>query len=257
MGRMEGKVAIVTGGARGLGRATCLVLAKEGASVAVIDILDDKGKEVAAEIIQKGGTASYYHLDVTSEEDVKRCIAAVHSEYGKLDVLVNNAGISGKPKPTHEISEAEWYHIMDIDAKGVFLCSKHTIPYMRERGGSIINISSVYGIVAGIDDPPPYVYHAAKGAVRLMTKSDAVCYARDNIRVNSIHPGFIWTPLLSEIFSTFENPDEFTKSTLSHLPLGRFGEPEDVAYGVLYLASDESKFVTGSELVIDGGYISW
>ncbi len=257
MGRIEGKVALVTGGARGLGRATCLLLAKEGAGVAVTDIIDDKGEEVTKEINQSGGTAGYYHLDVTSEDEVKRCMAAVHRKYGRIDILVNNAGISGKPKPTHEISEDEWYRIMDIDAKGVFLCSKHAIPYMKEHGGSIINISSIYGLVAGIDDPPPYIYHAAKGAVRLMTKSDAVCYAKDNIRVNSIHPGNIWTPLLAEIFSTFENPDEFRTSMLSHIPLGRFGEPQDVAYGVLYLASDESKFVTGSELVIDGGYVCW
>lgn len=258
MGRIEGKVAVVTGGARGLGGATCLVLAKEGARVAVTDINDAEGEKLASEINKSSGTARFYHLDVTGEEEVKRCMSAVHKEFGRIDILVNNAGISGDLKPTHEITEADWYHIMDIDAKGVFLCSKHTIPYMREGGGgSIINISSIYGLVAGIDEPPPYVYHAAKGAVRLMTKSDAVCYARDKIRVNSIHPGNIWTPLLSEIVNKFENPDEFRKSVLSHIPLGHFGEPDDVAYGVLYLACDESKFITGSELVIDGGYVSW
>ncbi len=259
MGRVEEKVAIVTGGAKGLGRATCLLLAKEGAKVAVTDILDDKGLEVTSEIKNSGGIAEHYHLDVTKENEVRQCISAVYKDFHKIDILVNNAGITGVIKATHEISEADWDHALNIDAKGVFLCSKHVIPYMKKcGGGSIINISSIYGIVGGIDNPPPYLYHAAKGAVRLMTKSDAICYAADKIRVNSIHPGWIWTPLLEEVSKRFTgSPDEFNKQILSHIPLGHFGEPNDVAFGVLYLASDESKFVTGSELIIDGGYIAW
>ncbi len=259
MGRVEGKVAIVTGGAKGLGRATCLLLAKEGAKVAVTDIIDDQGSEVALKIKNSGGIAHYHHMNVTKEDEVRQTFSAVYKDFQKIDILVNNAGISGELKATHEVTEADWDRVLNIDAKGVFFCSKHAIPYMKkDGGGSIINISSIYGIVAGIDKPPPYLYHAAKGAVRLMTKSDAICYAKDKIRVNSIHPGWIWTPLLEEISKKFAgSPDEFNKQVLSHIPLGKFGEPIDVAFGVLYLASDESKFVTGSELVIDGGYIAW
>ena len=258
MGRVQDKVAIVTGGARGLGKATSVLLAQEGAHVAVVDIEDELGIEVEKEISGVGGSACYRHMDVTSEEDIRRVCREVAEKYGHLDILVNNAGVSGMPKPTHEISVQEWDRVLDIDAKGVFLCTKHAVPYMKKSGGSIVNISSVYGIVAGIDNPPPYLYHAAKGAVRMMTKSDAVCYAKDRIRVNSIHPGWIWTPMLDEVGKNApEGQDAFNRRLLSHIPLGRYGEPRDVACGVLYFASDESKFVTGSELVIDGGYIAW
>jgi NAD(P)-dependent dehydrogenase (short-subunit alcohol dehydrogenase family) len=259
MGRVEGKVAIITGGAKGLGRATCLLFAREGAEVAVADILDNEGSGVISEIKNNGGVARYYHLDVTREDAVKQAFSAINKDFGKIDILVNNAGVSGVLKATHELSEAEWDLVLNTDAKGVFFCSKHAIPYMKTGGGgSIVNISSVYGIVGGMDNPPPYPYHAAKGAVRLMTKSDAVCYARDKIRVNSVHPGWIWTPMLEEVGKKFAGgPEEFNKQFLSHIPLGHFGEPNDVAFGVLYLASDEAKFITGSELVIDGGYIAW
>ena len=258
MGRVQDKVAIVTGGARGLGKATSILLAQEGAHVTVVDIEDKLGIEVAKEISGTGGSARYDHMDVTSEEDIRQVCHAVGEKYGHIDILVNNAGISGVLKPTHEISVSEWDNVLDIDAKGVFLCTKHAIPYMKKNGGSIVNISSVYGIVGGIDNPPPYLYHAAKGAVRMMTKSDAVCYAKDGIRVNSIHPGWIWTPMLDEVGKKApEGQDEFNRRLLSHIPLGHYGEPQDVACGVLYFASDESKFVTGSELVIDGGYVAW
>ena len=258
MGRVEGKVAIVTGGARGLGKATCLVLAKERATVILTDILDREGRLTVAEIRKNGGNARFYHMDVTEEEEIERVFAKVYKVQKKINILVNNAGITGAVKPTHELTQAEWDQVLNIDARGVFFCTKHVIPYMKINGsGSIINLSSIYGIVAGIDDPPPYIYHAAKGAVRMMTKSDAICYARDKIRVNSIHPGWIYTPLLEEVGLRFGNPQEFNKQLQKHIPLGHFGEPDDVAYGVLYLASDESKFVTGSELVIDGGYIAW
>jgi NAD(P)-dependent dehydrogenase (short-subunit alcohol dehydrogenase family) len=258
MGRVQDKVAIVTGGARGLGKATSVLLAQEGAHVAVVDIEDELGIEVEKEILGAGDSARYFHMDVTSEEDIRGVCREVGEKYGHIDILVNNAGVSGILKPTHEISVPEWDRVLDIDAKGVFLCTKHAVPYMKKNGGSIVNISSVYGIVAGVDNPPPYLYHAAKGAVRMMTKSDAVCYAKDGIRVNSIHPGWIWTPMLDEVGKKApEGQDEFNRRLLSHIPLGRYGEPRDVACGVLYFASDESKFVTGSELVIDGGYIAW
>jgi NAD(P)-dependent dehydrogenase (short-subunit alcohol dehydrogenase family) len=258
MGRVQNKVAIVTGGAKGLGKATSILLAREGAHVTVVDIDDAHGVEVEKEISGAGGSVHYCHMDVTSEEDIRRVCREVGETYGRINILVNNAGVSGAPRPTHEISMSEWDSVLGIDAKGVFLCTKHAVPYMKKNGGSIVNISSVYGIVAGIDNPPPYLYHAAKGAVRMMTKSDAVCYAKDGIRVNSIHPGWIWTPMLDEVGKNApEGQDAFNRRLKGHIPLGRYGEPQDVAYAVLYFASDESKFVTGSELVIDGGYIAW
>lgn len=258
MDRVHGKVAIVTGGSTGLGRATCLLLGSEGAHVAVTDIQDELGRGTAEEIRSQGDSAEYYRMDVTSEEEVRQVAARVFERFGRIDVLVNNAGVTGAPKPTHEITVEEWDQILNVDARGPFLCTKHVVPYMIQGGGgSIVNISSVYGIVGGMDVPPPFLYHAAKGAVRLMTKSDALCYAKDKIRVNSIHPGWIWTPMLESVGNNAtEGPEEFHKRLLSHVPLGHYGEPIDVAYGVLYLASDESKFSTGTELVIDGGYIT-
>lgn len=253
MGRVEGKVAIVTGGAKGIGRATSILLAKEGAKVAVTDILDEEGQKVVDEIKKAGGVAKYWHLDVTKEEEVKRVFADIAREFGKIDVLVNNAGIAGVNKPTHEVTEEEWDKVMDVNVKGVFFCTKHVIPYMRKAGGgSIINLSSIYGIIGAPDIPP---YHASKGAVRLMTKTDALLYAKDNIRVNSVHPGYIWTPLVEDLARRSPQGVEAFRKYLDSLhPIGHIGEPEDIAYGILYLASDESKFVTGSELVIDGGY---
>ncbi len=253
MKRVEGKVAIVTGGALGIGRETCVLLAKEGAKVAVTDILDEEGKRVVKEIEKNGGVARFWHLDTTKERDVEEVFSSVAREFGKIDVLVNNAGIAGVNKPTDEISEEEWDKVINVNVKGVFFCTKHAIPYMRKiGGGSIINLSSIYGLVSAPDIPP---YHASKGAVRLMSKTDALLYAKDKIRVNSVHPGYIWTPLVEKLGK--ESPqgvDAFRKQLDSLHPIGHVGEPIDIAYGILYLASDESKFVTGSELVIDGGY---
>jgi NAD(P)-dependent dehydrogenase (short-subunit alcohol dehydrogenase family) len=258
MGRVQDKVAIVTGGSTGLGKATSWVLASEGAQVVIVDIQDEMGAAVAQEIKNTGQSGHYYHMDVTSEDQVKAVCGRVFEQFGSIDILVNNAGITGAPKPTHEITVEEWDQILNVDAKGVFLCTKHAVPYMiRGGGGNIVNISSVYGIVGGMDVPPPFLYHAAKGAVRLMTKSDALCYAKDKIRVNSVHPGWLWTPMLENVGkNATEGPEEFHKRILSRVPLGHYGDPIDVAYGVLYLACDESKFSTGTELVIDGGYIA-
>lgn len=253
MDRVRGKVAIVTGGALGIGRATCLLLAKEGAKVAVTDVLHDDGKAVVKEIQDASGVAEFWHLDVTSEKEVQRVFHEVRAKFGKIDVLVNNAGIAGANKPTHEISAEEWDKVIDVNVKGTFLCTKHVIPYMQEAGGgSIINLSSVYGMIGAPDIPP---YHASKGAVRIMSKTDALFYAKDKIRVNSVHPGYIWTPLVEELGRhTPLGVEAFRQQLASLHPLGHVGEPEDIAYGILYLASDEAKFVTGSELVIDGGY---
>jgi len=251
--RVEGKVAVVTGGVLGIGRATSVLLAKEGAKVAVVDIKDAEGQDVVDEIAAFGGTAKFWHLDTTKENEVKSVFADIAREFGKIDVLVNNAGISGVDKPTHEITEEEWDNVINVNVKGVFLCAKHAIPYMQKAGaGSIINMSSIYGLIGAGDIPP---YHASKGAVRLMSKNDALHYAKDNIRVNSVHPGFIWTPLVEELGQRSPDGVEAFREHLDSLhPIGHVGEPDDIAYGVLYLASDESKFITGSELVIDGGY---
>lgn len=253
MKRVENKVAVVTGGALGIGRASCIRLAEEGAKVAVTDIKDDEGQQVVDQINDAGGTAQYWHLDTTVEEEVRDVFQSVVREFGPMEVLVNNAGIAGVNKATHEIEEREWQQVIDVNVKGVFLCTKHAIASMREAGGgSIVNLSSIYGLVGAADLPP---YHASKGAVRLMSKNDALLYAEDRIRVNSIHPAFIWTPLVEELARNSEaGVEEFRKQLDSRHPVGHVGEPDDIAYGVVYLASDEAKFVTGSELVIDGGY---
>jgi NAD(P)-dependent dehydrogenase (short-subunit alcohol dehydrogenase family) len=253
MGRIENRTAVITGGARGIGRAICLIFAREGASVAVTDILDEEGKTVVNEIKKEGGKAQFWHLDTSAEKDVSEVLGDIQQAFGGLHILVNNAGISGANKPTHEISEEEWDKVMAVNIKGVFFCTKHAVPYMeRQGGGSIINLSSIYGIIGAPDLPP---YHASKGAIRLMTKTNALLYAKDNIRVNSIHPGYIWTPLVEQLASESEEGVEAFKEKLEGLhPIGHLGEPDDIAFGALYLASEESKFVTGSELVIDGGY---
>ena len=253
MKRLEGKVALVTGGSLGIGKAICECFAEEGATVVLTDILEDEGREAASKIQDGGGTTEFRHLDVSNEEEVSSVIAQVQKDHGKLDVLVNNAAISGPNKPTHEIDVEEWEKLMGINVRGVFFCTKHTIPVMKQgKGGSIINLSSIYGIVSAPDIP---AYHASKGAVRLMTKTDALLYAKDGIRVNSIHPGYVWTPLVAQLGEESpEGVEGFRKKLDALHPIGHVGEPEDIAYGAVYLASDESKFVTGSELVIDGGY---
>ena len=251
-GRVKGKVAIVTGGALGIGRACAKMLAAEGAAVAVTDVLDAEGQTLVNEICEAGGTVGYWHLDVSDEHQVDEVMKMVQRKFGPVTVLVNNAGIAGVNKPTHEITSAEWDHLMNVNVKGVFFCTKHAIPQMLKAGkGSIINLSSIYGLISAPDIP---AYHASKGAVTLMSKTDALLYASKNIRVNSVHPGFIWTPLV-ESFLKGQGSVAAGRKALDGLhPLGHVGEPDDIAYGVLYLASDESKFVTGSELVIDGGY---
>ena len=253
MNRMKHKVVVVTGGGLGIGRETCLLLADEGATVAVTDVLDEEGKDTADKITLSGGKAAFWHMDVANGAEVKQTLSEIQQRFKKIDVLVNNAGIAGVNKPTHEIAEAEWDRVIDVNVKGVFLCTKYAIPYMQQAGGgSIINLSSIYGLISAQDLPP---YHASKGAVRLMSKTDALLYAKDKIRVNSVHPAFIWTPLVEDLGrQSPEGVDAFRQHLDSLHPIGHVGESLDIAYGILYLASDESKFVTGSELVIDGGY---
>jgi NAD(P)-dependent dehydrogenase (short-subunit alcohol dehydrogenase family) len=252
MDRLMGKVAIVTGAALGLGRATAVRMAEEGCAVALFDILDEPGRALAKELAGRGFKTRYWHCDVSREADVARCVDEAAAHFGRLDVLVNNAGVAGANKPTHELSEAEWDFVQGINVKGVFFCTKHTIPHLKAAGaGSIINLSSIYGLVSAADVPP---YHASKGAVRLMSKTDALIYAADRIRVNSIHPGFIWTPMVEHYLEGGGDVEAGRKATDALHPLGHVGEPDDIAWGCVYLASDEAKFVTGSELVIDGGY---
>lgn len=251
--RLKGKVALITGGSLGIGRATAELFAQEGAQVAVTDILAEQGKELCDSLRASGGEARYWQLDVTDEEQVKETFAAVEKQYGALSVLVNNAGIAGANKPTHELTQQEWDAVQAVNVKGVFLCTKYAIPQMmKNRSGSIINLSSIYGLVSAPDVPP---YHASKGAVRLMSKTDALLYAKEGIRVNSVHPAFIWTPLVEQFLRDQGMSFEEGKRVLGERhPVGHVGEPSDIAYGILYLASDEAKFVTGTELVIDGGY---
>lgn len=253
MKRLQDKVAIVTGGSLGIGRAACQLFAQEGAKVAICDVRYCDGKDLVDDIISEGGIAGFWKMDVADENSVKTTVDDVVRRWGKLDVLVNNAGISGINKPTHEVSLEDWNRVISVNVTGVFNCTKFAIPYLKKNGkGSIINLSSIYGLVSAPDVPP---YHASKGAVRLMTKTDALLYAADGIRVNSVHPGFIWTPMVeNHLKGSNQNTEEGRAAVAALHPLGHMGEPMDIAYGLLYLASDESNFVTGSELVIDGGY---
>lgn len=253
MGRLDNKVAIVTGAANGIGRATAMALGREGAAVAVADLDENDGRETARLIESAGGKARFWRLNVAVESEVQSVFADVAKTFGKIDILVNNAGITGVDKPTHEVTEQEWDAVFAVDVKGVFFCTKHVIPYMKANGsGSIVNLSSIYGLVGSPELAP---YHAAKGAVTVMTRKDAATYGRDNIRVNSVHPGTILTPLVKELASRGPGGLEgYLKMMGARHPIGHVGEPDDVAYAILFLASDEAKFVTGAALTVDGGY---
>jgi NAD(P)-dependent dehydrogenase (short-subunit alcohol dehydrogenase family) len=246
--RLAGKVALISGGARGMGAAEARLFAREGARIVIADVLEAEARAVEAEITATGGGAAAVRLDVTREAEWEQVVALTVSRFGKLDVLVNNAGIGAAGRVEDTTPEA-WDRVMDVNAKGVFLGTRAAIPAMRRAGGgSIVNISSQLGLV-GMDDSSPQ-YTASKGAVRLLTKTTALQYARDGIRCNSVHPGPIVTPMTERRRA---DPAVYQRM-LSRIPLGRYGQPEEVAYAVLYLASDESAFVTGSELVIDGGW---
>ena len=244
--RLQGKVALITGAARGQGAEEARMFAKEGAKVVLADVTDQEGTAVAAEIAEMGGDALYVHLDVTNEDEWDAAVQSAVASFGKLDILVNNAGIWRRGHVL-ETSSDQWDDIMDVNAKGVFLGTKAAIPEMRKTGGgSIVNISSTAGLVGSKTSA---AYSASKGAVRIFTKSTAVQYAAEGIRANSVHPGPIDTDMGDQVW-----PDAASKAaSVTRTALNRMGTPEDIAYGALYLASDESSFVTGSELVIDGG----
>lgn len=247
MTRLAGKVALISGGARGQGAAETRLFVREGAAVVFGDVLDDEGKKVEAEIRANGGRATYVHLDVTREADWRAAVATAVQTYGRLSVLVNNAGILFRAK-IEDTSEADWDRIMAVNVKGVFLGTKAAIPALRAAGGgSIINISSTAGLVGSPGGTAAYT--ATKGAVRLFTKSTAIQHAREGIRCNSVHPGPIVTDMIKDVL----DDQKAWEGRLRRLPMGRAGTADEVAYGVLYLASDESSYVTGSELVIDGG----
>jgi NAD(P)-dependent dehydrogenase (short-subunit alcohol dehydrogenase family) len=257
--RLSGRVAIVTGGASGIGAQTARLFALHGAKVVITDANEAAGRAVAKEIADKGGTAMFLAQDVVSEARWDEVVAATEKAYGRIDILCNIAGISGRDPKLNtqttltagprlgEQTLEQWNRVMEINATGVFLGTKAVIPAMqRVGGGSIINISSICGIIGSHANA---AYHASKGAVRIFSKAAAIQYAPDQIRVNSVHPGFVDTPMTKPGHA---NP-EVAKKRLEVTPLGRFGRPDDIANGCLYLASDESSWVTGSELVIDGG----
>jgi cyclopentanol dehydrogenase len=251
MGKLDGKVALISGGARGQGAAEAKTFAREGAKVVFGDIRDAEGKQVEADIRASGGDAVYVHLDVTSEEDWRQAVAEAVSRYGKLNILINNAGIVIPRVPIEERSAEEWDRVMAVNAKGVFLGTKCAIPAMRRAGGgAIVNISSIAGIGQSLHQEPAYA--ASKGAVRIFTKVTASQYAQEKIRCNSVHPGPVDTDMLHHAM-----PDpEILQRRLTRVPLGRMGAIDEVVAGVLFLASDDASYVTGSELVIDGGALA-
>ena len=247
MDRLKGKVALISGGARGQGAAEARLFASEGAKVVIGDVRDDLCKKTADEINAKVGarTVAACHLDVTRAADWRTAVDTCEREFGGLDILVNNAGIANL-KGVEETSEEEWDSIVNINQKGVWLGMKMAVPAMRKRGGgSIINISSIFGLIGSAGSA---AYHGTKGAVRLLTKAAAVQYAPEKIRVNSVHPGVILTPMVDII------PRADLQPTIDLAPMKRGAQPEEVGWCVVFLASDEASFVTGSELVVDGGY---
>ena len=243
MGRLDGKTAIITGAARGQGADEALLFAKEGANVVFGDVLDDEGKEVEGQIREQGGESVYVHLDVTSDDDWAKAVKLAEDRFGSLDILVSNAGIN---LPSNDA--VSWNRMMDVNVRGVYLGIEHSIPAMKKAGGgSIVNISSIAGLLGRPGSP--YAYTASKGAVRLLTKGIAIDYAGDNIRCNSIHPG----PVETEMLASVTNSPEVAERRRTEVPLQRIGTVRDIALAVLFLASDESSWITGAELVIDGG----
>ncbi len=251
MGKLEGKVALISGGARGQGAAEAETFAREGARVVFGDIRDDEGRAVEAAIRQAGREATYVHLDVAVEADWQKAVQAAIDLYGRLDILVNNAAIIIPRVPIEERTAAEWDQVMAVNAKSVFLGTKHAIPAMRRAGGgSIVNISSIAGMGQSLHQEPAYA--ASKGAIRIFTKVTAAQHAKDKIRCNSVHPG----PVDTEMFHSAFRDREAMERRLQRIPLGRMGTVAEVVSAVLYLASDEASYISGAELLIDGGALA-
>ena len=256
MAKLDGKTAVVTGGGSGLGEASSELLAEEGAQLVVTDVNETAAEHTADIIRQKGGSAIALVHDVTQQSQWRQVVDAAIEEFGSLDVLVNNAGVSGAMGlPMEEVEFEAWREVMSINLDAVFLGCQEAVKVMKDKGGSIINISSIMGMVGGAGA----AYNASKGGVRLLTKSVAV-YCGNNgypIRCNSIHPGYIWTPMVRNVVEyvpDIETEEELEAMLIERHPIGRLGVPADIAHGVLFLSSDDSSFMTGSELVIDGGY---
>jgi cyclopentanol dehydrogenase len=251
MGKLDGKVALISGGARGQGAAEAETFVREGAKVVFGDIRDADGQKVEAAIRAAGGEAVYVHLDVTSDADWQQAVKTAVDRYGALNILINNAAIVIPRVPIEERTTAEWDRVMAVNARGVFLGTKYAIPAMRRAGGgSIVNISSVAGIGQSLHQEPAYA--ASKGAVRIFTKVTASQHAKDKIRCNSVHPGPVDTEMLH---SSMPDPAVLERR-LQRVPLGRMGTVAEIVTAVVYLASDDSSYVTGSELVIDGGALA-
>ena len=249
MQRLEGRVALVTGAASGIGHAIAVRLAQEGAAVVVTDIQDEPGEVVAKGIRETGGLATFVHHDVVSQADWERAVGVAEQEFGGLDILINNAGL-GDLAVIEETSLEDYKRTIAIDQTGVFLGMKMAAELLSASPhGSVINISSIFGTSGGFGTSPAYA--AAKGAVRTLTKNTALHWADKGIRVNSVHPGFIDTPILEPTRGT-----EYEQTMIALTPMGRLGRPQEVAAGVAYLASDDASFVTGLELYIDGGFIA-
>jgi len=249
MQRLQGRVALVTGAGSGIGKATAERLAREGAAVVVTDVQDGSGTDVRDGIVAAGGAASFVHLDVTAPDQWQYAVSEALAAFGRLDILVNNAGM-GDLATIEDTELADWDRTIRIDQTGVFLGMKYAAVALIESGhGSIINISSIFGTSGGFGTSP--AYHAAKGAVRTLTKNAALHWADKGVRVNSVHPGFILTPILEPTKGT-----PFEQMMVDLTPMGRLGRPDEIAAGVAYLASDDASFVTGLELYIDGGYIA-
>ena len=247
--RLEGKVAMITGGAHGMGAEECRLFAREGAKVVIADVREDDGRRVEAEITEAGGEAMFVLLNVSDEANWESAVRDTVARFGKLDVLVNNAGVTGSGEPNYASSET-WDRLMDINAKGQFLGINTAIPEMlKVGGGSIVNISSISGMVGQEYTHP--AYNASKGAVRLLTKATAVQHAKSNIRINSVHPG-----VLPPMLNSSERRAQFQDDMVKAVPMGREGLPIEVAYAVLFLASDEASYITGTELMVDGGFMA-
>ena len=248
-GRVQDKVTIVTGGSRGIGGATVRRFVEEGAKVVIFDMLDEEGTALAKSL---GAKVTYQNVDITTEASVSAAVRKVADAHGRIDILVNNAGIPGVNKFAHEVEVAEWDRVFDVNVKGMFLCTKHVLPHMmKQKAGSIVNFSSIYGLIGNIDLPP---YHATKGAVLMMTKTDAICYAPYGIRVNAVHPGSTMTELFMKAAESYPAGKQAYLDMMKEKHPLCLGEPVDVANCVLFLASDEARFVTGASLVMDGGY---
>ena len=257
MNSLQDRVVVVTGGSRGIGRAISRALAGRGANVAICDLLEAEGKETEQEIQRLGGKGKFYLMNVAREGDVSETFSRIHREFGGPWGLVNDAGIVGVKKQTHEVEEKDFDAVISVNVKGTLFCTKHAVPYMMEAdSGSVVNISSLNGILAS--PRSGVAYQASKAAIRHMTKVDAYNYAKFNIRVNSIHPGLVDTEMSRSLTASMKSGDLSIQDTVKkYVPLGRMARPEEIASVVSFLMSDDASFITGAEVVVDGGQGIW